>query len=463
MAGTNDFRSAPKIPLPEKHAPVLEEGDRDDGPAWEKTSFSRSTARVSAEQERQDQDRATDVSAIGPLTLTSTSNSKPDFDDDTEQAPSNNEVGSGQTNERMYTCERRGIDETCSHSSSMEQSAGGGLRSLTSEGSDAVDVPSCRNSAGQDNESISAESSCFRDGVPRQRGDDGERPGLSMEFGQSDSPENTTSALLLVEDSVERTRSCTTQLDGSQQGGRAELTSLAKARGTTEQTSQGESIGDFHAMLREAMQQSDAELAAEKESACTFKRQLSLPAFIEHPRTHQCGSPPETLQPATSRSNIAEGCYPKDCGSGGTDCVSSAAHMDAPLPASAAPVSLSETTQGQWVRYVSPEGHAYLYNEVTGSSQWADPTQEEPHQTHKAVNTAVDTAVDTGVGIRRGTVDIVAEAERADSNDENAGTDGTFSLDTDREERANVAEESGSAYTFEASQTSQDTSDPDAR
>lgn len=461
MAGINDFGSESKIPLTEKHAPVLEEGDRDDGPAWEKTSFPRSTERVCAEEERQDQDPASDVSATGPLTMTSTSNSKPDFDDDTEQAPANNEVGSGQTNERMYTCERLRINETYSHSinSSMEQSAGGGLRSLASEGSDEVDVPSRRKSGGQDNGTSWAESSCFPGGVSRQGEDDGERPGLSMDCGRSDSPENTTSALLVVENSVKRTRSCTTQLDGSQQGGRAELTSLANARGVTEQASQGEHIGEFHALLREAMQQSDAELAAEKESACTFKRQLSLPAFIEHSRPHQCGSPPEALQSATSTPNIAEDCYLKDCGSGGTDCVSSAAHMDAPLPASAAPVSLSETTQGKWVRYVSPEGYAYLYNEVTGSSQWADPSEEELHQAHKAVHTAAD----TGVGTGRGAVNNMAEAEKADVNDEDTGVVGTGSLDTDREERANVAEEGGSAHTIEASQTSQDTSDPDAR
>ena len=92
MGDINDYGSESKISQTEKLAPVLE-GVRHDGPAWEKTSFSRSTERVGAEQERQDQDRVSDISVIGPLKLTSTSNSKPGclvLDDDTEQAPANN-------------------------------------------------------------------------------------------------------------------------------------------------------------------------------------------------------------------------------------------------------------------------------------------------------------------------------------------------------------------------------------
>lgn len=468
MGDINDYGSESKISQTEKLAPVLE-GVRHDGPAWEKTSFSRSTERVGAEQERQDQDRVSDISVIGPLKLTSTSNSKPGclvLDDDTEQAPANNEAGNGLTSEIMSDGKRRGVNET--HSNGTEQSVRGGLRSLTAEGSDVVDVPSGRNSAGEDNATNLAESSCFLGGVPRQRGDDAERPGLSTESRRNNSPEKTSSALLLVEGQAHdeqggaaRTKSCTTQLKDSQQGGR-ERTSLGNTRGTStiELASQAENIGEFHALLREAMQQSDAELAAEKESACTFKRQLSLPALTEYSPHHKCGSPPETLQPVTSTSNIAEDCYRKDCGSDGTDFVSDADHMDAPSPASAPPVPLSETTQGQWVRYVSPEGHPYLYNEMTGSSRWADPSEEELLQTDRTnVGIAVTTAVDTG----RGAVDKVAETERADYNDEDGGTDGTGSIDVDEEERGNVVEEVDSACTCEASQTSQDTSDPDAR
>lgn len=462
MAGTNEYGSEPKIPPTEKLAPVLERV-RDDGPAWEKTSVSRSTERVSADEERQHQDRTSGVSAVGPLPSTSTSNSKADlsvFDDDTEQAPENNEAGSGLTHEIMSDGKRRGVNETCSHTGSMEQSSRGELRSLTAEGSDAVDEPSNRNSAAQDDATSLAESSCFLGGVPRQRGDDAKRPGLSTERRRSDSTQNTTSALLLVEEHAHSAQSgdahgkdCTTQLDNAQQGGRAERTPLVNTRSRTEQASQGENIGDFHALLREAMQQSDAELAAEKESACTFKRQLFLPALIDNSPPHQCSSPSETLQPVTATSNSAEDYYRKDCGSGGSDCVSRAAHMDAPLPDSAPPVPLPETSQGQWVRYVSPEGHPYLYNEVTDSSRWADPSEAELLQAHTAVDIAIAEVND------------VAEAKRADSNDEDKGTDDTInrSIDADREERGKGAEEGDSACTFEASQTSQDASDPDAR
>lgn len=462
MAGTNEYGSEPKIPPTEKLAPVLERV-RDDGPAWEKTSVSRSTELVGAEQERQHQDRASDVSAADPLTSTSTSNSKADlsvFGDDTEQAPAHNEAGSGLiTNEIMSDGKRRGVNETCLHTDSMEQSSRVELHCLAAEGSDAVDEPSHRNSAGQDNGTSMAKSSCFLGGVPRQRGDDAKLPGLSTERRRSDSTENTTRELLLVEEHAHssaqigdaHTNDCTTQLDDTQQGGRAERAPLANTRSRTEPASQGEGIGDFHALLREAMQQSDAELAAEKESVCTFKRQLSLPALIDNSPPHQCSSPPETLQSVTATSNCAEDCSRKDCGSGGSDCVSNAAHVDAPSLASAPPVSLTETSQGQWIRYVSPEGHPYLYNEVTGSSRWADSSEEELLQAHTAVDIAV-ARVDNG-----------AEAKRADSNDEDRGTDDTRSIDADREERGKVAEEGDSACTLEASQTSQDISDPDAR
>lgn len=479
MADTHGSESRIPPAAAEKLAPIFEglEAVQHDGPAWEKKTFSRpSTERISVEQEREH--RVSNVSAIVPLTLPSRSNSEPDLlvlDKDDQQQPPANEAGSslptagnGLTHESLSPS-KRGCVVSGTHS--IEQSAHDAVLSPTAEGGDAValppprnDVPptTCRSPVEQNNATSLADSSRSLDGVPRQRGDDAinRRPGPSTECRRSESPESPTSALLLEEGQAngahggaEFTKSCTTQLDDSSQqagGARHASTSVANTpSGAAEQASKGENMGDFHALLREAMQQSDAELAAEKESANTFKRQLSLPALAEHSPPNQYGGPGEpTIQPVTITSNIAEGCCRKYSGSGGSDCVSSASRVDEPTLSSAPPAPLPETTQGEWVRYISPEGHPYLYNDVTGGSRWVDPSEEEVH-----------TAADTG----RSAASKVTETERTGYHDKDRGMDGTGSVEVNGEGREQLAEEGGSVATFDASQTSQDTSDPDAR
>lgn len=238
---------------------------------------------------------------------------------------------------------------------------------------------------------------------------------------------------------------------------------------TSEQSLEQGSLAGFQELLQAAMRQSDAERAQDRESARNFRRirqappleQLQVP--VDQPITSTSA---ETQKPTTTScsANVrseAE-CIPADSTGVGSDvAVESADLPSSSLALAATPqpdVAQPVVVERQWVRYLSPEGYPYLYDEVTGESEWAasgewggqSPQTEEP--TRDATTTSGEVHGEPG-----------DTSHAFGEQDESKDLHDTACIEAGERSTMAYPAEGESVDTCEVSQWSQDTSGPDAR
>lgn len=221
----------------------------------------------------------------------------------------------------------------------------------------------------------------------------------------------------------------------------------------------------FQELLLAAMRQSDAERAQDRESARNFRRfrqpsPLEQQEGIVHP---PIVSTPAKTQPPTATSSSASDRGEVECIRGDSVCIANDVTVESADPSSASlaltPPSKPDAVkpgvvERQWVRYLSPEGYAYLYDEVTGESEWVvsgeEETQPQSPQTEDATSGAMN-------GDSENTGHVFGEQDRR--------KDLLVTACIETGERSAIAHpvEGESVGTCEASPWSQDTSDPDAR
>lgn len=223
----------------------------------------------------------------------------------------------------------------------------------------------------------------------------------------------------------------------------------------THQSPRESCIVNFKELLEQAVRQSDAELAADKESASACLRLQSM-ARAEATPSHQQGGMLGPQHPATAAktgaSDYCDGnkeqrnCERRGGGvaGGSSDLPSTTALVPGQKPNDA-------LAEGHWVRYVSPDGYPYLYNSVTHKSEWVANEEESFQHYESAVNDSHRITVNTKPEMRGG-----GGGDR-DGKGINCGVYVTS------EGMGKDFPEAESVGTCEASQSSQDTSDPDVR
>lgn len=221
-------------------------------------------------------------------------------------------------------------------------------------------------------------------------------------------------------------------------------------------------IDDFQALLQAAMRQSDAQRAQDRNSARSHRRlQQASPRQNSPVQRQPDTSTPETIQSETTTSSNATSdcgqeehkqsdpvCVPTDINSGG---IESRSRFPVLTPASE-----GNNGEHQWVRYLSPEGYAYLYDEVTGDSKWVMSEEEEKLSLPPQEPTAT-TAREAEHGGQGSTGDGLSH------QDGQTDLHCTAIMKTEERETTAYAAEGDSVDTCEVSQWSQDTSGPDAR
>ncbi|CAM9812249.1 unnamed protein product, partial [Ectocarpus sp. 12 AP-2014] len=138
--------------------------------------------------------------------------------------------------------------------------------------------------------------------------------------------------------------------------------------------------------------------------------------------------------------------------------------IDPRLPLTFPPFPEPKVVARQWVRYVSPEGYPYLYDEVTGDSEWVVSDEGEgiiEENEQQASVAQAPTGVTNG-GAAQG--EPGNRGADLSAGEKEAGPDGTASTKMGGQGlKTFTSAENDSVGTCEVSQWSQDTSDPDAR
>jgi len=192
-------------------------------------------------------------------------------------------------------------------------------------------------------------------------------------------------------------------------------------------------VDHFQELLEVAIRQSDMERAQDRESARNFQRlqQTSTPERPHSTEDQHSSSTPGAA--VTTHRGVSH--------SGKDD--DNVESIDSGLQSPAAP---SPTLERQWVRYLSPEGYAYMYDEVTGDSEWVVPGEEEDHSSDANEGAAYG---QPGISLNEQDVQVNLQ-DTAAIKTRGRGTKGH-------------AAEGESVGTCEVSQWPQDTSGPDAR
>lgn len=227
------------------------------------------------------------------------------------------------------------------------------------------------------------------------------------------------------------------------------------------------SLNSFKELLQAAMRHSDAERAQDRESARNFGRvRQPFPEQQQGPVDQPIISTPAKEQPPTEASSSASNhseveCAPADSVRVANDVAVESTDSGSPLssmhPAQQPDERIPEVAKHQWVRYLSPEGYPYLYDQVTGESEWVvsgeeeaqSPQAEEPtRETQSGANHAKPGNTGHDLGDRFG-------------NKERLG--GTACIEEGERGTTAYPAESDSVPSCEMSQWSQDTAGPDAR
>lgn len=168
---------------------------------------------------------------------------------------------------------------------------------------------------------------------------------------------------------------------------------------------------DFHGLIEAAMRKSDAERSADKEAVRAFRALQPTAPFQQtdpHPasRNNPSSTPKQQVSPVVSPTKPAALLHPETLATsssardrcdgsgherGGIEPVVVGSAATAIVEAASTDVSstpalhpIGEPTtplsEERWVRYVSPEGYPYLYNAVTGDSQWVVVESEEEEE-----------------------------------------------------------------------------------
>lgn len=220
---------------------------------------------------------------------------------------------------------------------------------------------------------------------------------------------------------------------------------------------------DFEELLAEAIQQSDAERAQDKEDASNFAMLQNSSLEKQLQKDLRNGTPGRT-QPA--KNNIADdrACdndYDHD-GHGQSDTKHDTTEVTIPTIESGLPPALPATTlesnpvRHQWVQYISPEGYPYLYDEVTGDSKWAVPGEQEETESDQSLQVQQPSSVKAS---RDSGSTVYTLRNREEQMHPHGNTD---AKEEGKGETACTAENS-SVSTCDVSQWSQETSGPDAR
>lgn len=212
----------------------------------------------------------------------------------------------------------------------------------------------------------------------------------------------------------------------------------------------GSDVDRFQEILQAAIRQSDAERAQDRESAMNFQK-AQITSLLERRRSPE-DQPTSTSTPGGAAKTPNRGV--DDCGEDAIECRNAqdlhVEGMDSGLPSSVpSPALEPNEVERHWVRYVSPEGYAYLYDEVTGDSEWVVSGEEEYQ------------SPDITSGVAYG--EPGSSAGDLGEQDGQASLQGTASIKIGESGTKAHAAEGESIGTCEVSQWSQDTYGPDAR
>lgn len=220
-------------------------------------------------------------------------------------------------------------------------------------------------------------------------------------------------------------------------------------------------IDDFQAVLQAAMRQSDAQRAQDRKSARGVRRfQQASPRQNSPVRQPGIGTPKSIKLETTASNNITSDCCGQDeyrqSDSAYVSNDSSGEDIESSRPSALTPGRELNNVKRQWIRYLSPEGYAYLYDEATGDSKWVLSREEEELSPH-----AQEPADATTNGVGHGGLGITGDG--FGDQDEQKGLHGTASIKTEERDPTAYTAEGESVDTCEVSQWSQETSGPDAR
>lgn len=229
----------------------------------------------------------------------------------------------------------------------------------------------------------------------------------------------------------------------------------------------------FGEILREAMRQSDAKRAADREYASTFQRmKKSAPLERQHdisPHQSDWTPKPNPRTKPTAAESLASSCdhdkhRQRSDAEHNTKEEGTVTGIDPRLPLNFPPAPEPKVVAHQWVRYVSPDGYPYVYDEVTGDSEWVVSDEGEGIIEEDGLQSSGAQAPtgDTNGGAAQG--DPGNTGGELSAGDKEAGPDGTVSTKMGGQGSKTFATaESNSVGSCEVSQCSHDTSDPDAR
>lgn len=227
------------------------------------------------------------------------------------------------------------------------------------------------------------------------------------------------------------------------------------------------SLDGFQELLQAAMQQSDAERAQDRESARNFRR-VRQPSSLEQqhgPANQPIVSTPAEIQPPITTRSSASDHGEAECISAGSvhiannatnESTDSRSLSSAVVPTLEFDLVAPVVVGRRWVRYLSPEGYAYLYDEVTGESEWAV-SGEEAAQSPQTEEPTRDTTSGAMQGEMVDTGHVFGEQD---------GHKDLLGIDCTRTQERNTTvypAKDESVGTCEVSQWSRDISGPDAR
>lgn len=220
------------------------------------------------------------------------------------------------------------------------------------------------------------------------------------------------------------------------------------------------SKGDFEELLAEAMRQSDAERAQDRQDANIFvmlqssslqEQQQNILHHSTSAHTQPAGS--TTASDRTSDCDIErELSYTKH----DTDQVAIATTDYQTSSALSAPIAHPEAIRRQWIEYISPEGYPYLHDEVTGESKWVVSGEQEDGERDQRFQ-AQEPAYGEESREPRSTQCTIR------SRDGQVDPHGTANVKVEGKQETTYAAERSSVSTCDVSQWSQETSGPDAR
>lgn len=214
---------------------------------------------------------------------------------------------------------------------------------------------------------------------------------------------------------------------------------------------QSESNSSFVRLIEEAMAEDGSEDSdVSPASASTHRQELSKQTWSAK-GIEECISRGEGSASRTA-GNDSLGMGDDECGTIGVDALLSRSLASS----ESAGVEASEDDSGQWVTYISPEGYPYVYNPVTGESKWIAESEEGSVQVNDPAE--VDTV----------SMPVEHSGSRSRQIDENGGSRYPSPVDVGSHDvvgqgKREAIPETQSNSTWEASQSSKETIDPDTR